>query len=103
MEKIMLGSGEYELSVLTVKDLLEIEKKYSTLNLAVDKIENVMFYLWLSARKKTAIEFDAFCESISVKDMSSGVLNQAFEKLAILNGWNTLSKNEVAGKVAESK
>ena len=102
MEKIMLGSGEYTLSVLTVKDLLEIEKKYGTLNLAVDKIENVMFYLWLSAKKKTAIEFDAFCESISVKDMSAGLLNSALEKLSIMNGWTTL-KNEVAGKVAESK
>ena len=102
MEKLVIANKEYELSVMSVKDLLEIEKKYGTLNLAVDKIENVMFYLWLSIKKKNPIEFDAFCESITVRDMSSGMLNTAFEKLAILNGWNTL-KNEVASPVVASK
>ena len=104
MESLKLADKELELSVLSVKDLLAIEKRYGTLNLAVDKIDNMMFYLWLSVNKKNKMEFDAFCDSITVKDMSNGVLNDAFEKLAKLNGWDTLaSKNEVASQAVESK
>ena len=104
MESLKLADKELELSVLSVKDLLAIEKRYGTLNLAVDKIDNMMFYLWLSVNKKNRMEFDVFCDSITVKDMSNGALNNAFEKLAKLNGWDTLaSKNEVASQAPESK
>jgi hypothetical protein len=92
METIKLADNkEYQLSPFNVGDLIEIEKKYGNIELDSNKIEPVIYYLWLSIKKKHKdITLDKLYELIDMPFMSEGGLNKTFGLLSKLNGWDKL-------------
>ena len=95
METIQLADGKnYQLSAYDVGDLIEIEKKFGTVEMTANKIEPVIFYLWLSLKKEHKdMTLNQLYKLIDMKFMGQGGLNSIFDLLSKLNGWDKL-KNE---------
>ena len=103
-DKIKLGDGkEYTITEFDVGDFVQIEEKYGTLNLDSSKIGPIIFWLWLSIIKThEKITLEQLYRLIPGSFISSGGINDIFDKLSKLNEWDkTESKN--VGSPAEKK
>jgi hypothetical protein len=100
--KIVIDGKEFVLSPLNVGDLIAIEKQFGSLQLDTTKFENIVYYVWLSLKKKSPMTLEQFYEVVTVPFISKGGLIEIFQKLAKLNGWDTLP-NEKASTVAVEK
>ena len=94
-EKIRLGDGnEYEVGVLNVGDLIEIEDKFGETQINTAQIKNVNYWLWLSIRKcNKDMGLEKLYELIDAPFIASGGMDSIFKVISKLNGWDKASKN----------
>lgn len=88
---IKLADGQdYIIGVFNVGDLIEIEKKYGKMELAPDKIEPIVFWLWLAIRKNhKEMTQEKLYDLIDAPFISNGGLANLFGALSQLNGWTS--------------
>ena len=94
---IKLDDGEYTISEFTVGDFIEIEKKFGNLTLEQDKLEPIMYWLWLAIKRNHKdMILEKLYELVPASFISSGGLANIFDKLSELNDWKTPSKKVVS-------
>jgi len=97
-EKIVLADGkEYVIKPFNVGDFIEIEKKFGNLQLNTEKIEPVIFWLWLAVRKvHKDLTLEKLYELIDAPFIANEGIVNVFEKLTKLNAWDKIPKNVVS-------
>ena len=85
----------YTISTLNMGDLVEIEKKFGSLQVDMNKIENITYWLWLALRKEQPdMKINDLYSLIDAPFIASGKMNAVFESLSKVNGWDKMPKNE---------
>ena len=89
-DKVVLGdSKEYTISIFNVGDLIAIEEKYGTMQVSMEKMEPMLFWLYLSLKKEhKELTQEKLYELVDIKFIQDGKLNDIFTKLVKLNGWD---------------
>lgn len=97
-EIIKLADGkDYSISTLNVGDLIEIEKKFGSLEINIVKTENMIYWLWLSIKKEQKdLTLEGLYELIDTPFIAEGKMNEIFNALSRVNGWDKLPKNVVS-------
>ena len=93
--KITLADGkEYTLTTLNVGDLIEIEKKFGSIEINMGKVENIVYWIWLSIKeehKQTTLE-DLY-KLIDMPFIADGGVDKLFVALSSINNLDKVSKN----------
>lgn len=100
----LADNSEYTISSLTVGDLIEVEKKFGSLTVDTAKIENIVFWIWLSLKRNhKEMTLEKLYDLIDAPFMSSDGLTKIFEIMTKLNGWDKVGTVKNALSPAEEK
>lgn len=104
-DKVVLGdTKEYTITIFDVGDLIAIEEKYGTMQVAMDKMEPMLFWLYLSLKKiHKELTQEKLYELVDIKFIQDGRLNDIFTKLVKLNGWDSVEGKEVKNDSGPAK
>ena len=95
-------NNDYTITSLTVGDLIEVEKKFGSLEINTARLENIVFWLWLSIRRKHKdMTIEKLYDLIDMPFVSEGKLIQVFNVMNELNGWDKVSEKNAPSPVKE--
>ncbi len=103
-ETIKLADGnDYKLSPLNMGDLIEIEEKLGSIEVNMNNIKSIAFWLWLSLKKENKdLTLENSYKLIDMPFIVDGNMESVIKAILKLNGMDKVSKN-VESPVKEKK
>lgn len=102
---VKLADGkDYIISTLTVGDLIEVEKKFGSLQIDIAKTENVIFWLWLSIKRHHKdLTLEGLYELIDAPFIAEGKMQGIFDAMSQINGWDKISEKNSPSPAEEKR